>query len=321
MFCMSKKRKEHYNMTEQEQLVGNLFRESLYTGNSIPEIMELFSSKISQNFTAKDFLLLQMASQLFESAQIRKKAHTYMKMMSKISSECFNLIESKHSELKFCTSQRFKSFFSELYKRYERVQDGLSPEIKDLPALRIILLEENSQKTLRIGYEIAEEIMETFSKLNSDKDFPLYVNLSIPDKSVSQSNFDQSKHPNVLIPDSKILIPKLSNLGKDYIHFPKDEGYQSYHICFELISKSDSSIRIFSEIQIRTIAQHMYAETGPANHREYKIRRTKKLDKIFGFDNKKVHISGYYPATNPKNEFDYSGFLKPTFVTERSKTF
>ena len=62
-------------MTEKENLLGNLFLEALYSGNSVPEIMELFSDKISRNFTATDFLLLQMASQLKESAQIRKVAH------------------------------------------------------------------------------------------------------------------------------------------------------------------------------------------------------------------------------------------------------
>lgn len=73
-------------MKEKDKQLGDLFRESLYSANSVPEVMEILSEKISMNFGAEDFLLLQMASQLKESAQIRKKAHEYMKMMSIISS-------------------------------------------------------------------------------------------------------------------------------------------------------------------------------------------------------------------------------------------
>ena len=308
-------------MTEKEKLLGNLFREALYSGNSTPEIMELFSDKISRSFSATDFLLLQMASQLKESAQIRKVAHEYMKMISTMSSTSFSLIANKHPSLHFCTSQRFKSFIRELYKRYERVQDGLSPEIKDLPAVRIILLEPETQETLKMEYMIALEILENFSSLNSDPKFPLYVNLSIPDKLVTKSSFDSAKHQDVLIPDKNVLIPELSKLGKDYLYYPKSKGYQSFHISFELVRKSDPTFRIFAEVQIRTISQHRYAEFGPASHNEYENRRTEKLLDIFKFEKEKVHISGYFPNEDPNLEMDFSGFSKPTFVTERSKTF
>lgn len=308
-------------MTEKEKKLGNLFREALYTSDSVPKMLEVFSEKIQTKFSYEDFLLLQMASQLYESAQIRKRSHEYMKMMSKMSSKTFNLIETAHPNVHFCTSQRFKHVLSEIYKRYDRVRDGLSPEIKDLPALRVILLEPETAETLHLEYVIAKEIMESFSILNSDKDFPLYVNLSIPDKSVSQSSFNPDKHSKVLVSGDNILIPGLEKLGKDYIHFPKEDGYQSFHISFELVNKNDPSLRIFSEVQIRTIAQHKYAESGPASHKDYKDRRNKRLDDIFMFDKGMVHLNGYYPDENPENELDYSGFSKPTFVTERSKTF
>lgn len=308
-------------MTEKENLLGNLFREALYSGNSVPEIMELFSDNISRNFTATDFLLLQMASQLKESAQIRKVAHEYMKMMSTMSSQCFSLINTKHPSLHFCTSQRFKSFIRELYKRYERVQDGLSPEIKDLPAVRIILLEAETQETIKMEYIIAREILENFSSLNSNSNFPLYVNLSVPDKSVTESSFNPDEHKDVLIPEETILIPELGKLGKDYLHYPKEKGYQSFHISFELVKKSDPTFRIFAEVQIRTISQHMYAEFGPASHNDYENLRTERLLEIFDFEKENVHICGYFPNKDPNLEMDFSGFSKPTFVTERSKTF
>ena len=306
---------------KDKQLIGDLFREALYSSNSVPEVMETFSDKITSNYSAEDFLLLQMASQLRESAQIRKQAHEYMQMMSTISSQCFNLLNKNHPDLHFCTSQRFKSFLSELYKRYERVQDGLSPEIKDLPALRIILLEDETQEILHMEYVIVQEILEYISILNSQRDFPLYVNLSLPDKSVTKSKFNADDYPEVLIPNTDILVPKLSKLGKDYISNPKPSGYQSFHLTFELVRKREPSIRIFAEIQLRTITQHKYAEDGPANHKNYKDRRNKKLEEIFNFDKNNVHVSGYFPDENLNFEKDFSGLTKPIFVTERSKTF
>lgn len=305
-------------MTNKEKLLGQLFREALYKSTSVPEWLEDFSRKILTNFSSEDFLLLQMASQLYESAQVRKQVYEYMKMMSKMSSKCFELINTKHPELYFCTSQRFKDAISEIYKRYERIQDGLSPEIKDLPAVRVILFAPETPETLHTEYVIAKEIMEHFSMLNSDKNFPLYVNLSMPDKSVSKSDFNPKDHPNVVVADEEIMIPGLEKLGKDYLHFPKKDGYQSFHISLELIWKTDPAFRIFSEIQIRSIAQHQYSEFGPASHRKYKNQRNQKMDEIFKFDKNKVHITGYYPNEDPKCKLDYSGFSRPTFVTERS---
>lgn len=303
-----------------EQLLGNLFREALYSADNAPEVMENFSDKISAKFTSEDFLLLQMATQLKESAEIRKKAPMYMQMMSSISSHCFSLIHKTHPDLHFCTSQRFKGCLSELYKRYERVQDGLSPEIKDLPALRIILLEDETQEILHTEYLIVQEILESTSALSKDPNFPLYVNLSTPDKSVNKNAFDSEKYPEVLIPNADTIIPGLDKLGKDYISAPKKEGYQSYHLIFELVMKNNPSIRIFAEIQIRTITQHKYAEHGPASHKNYKDRRKKKLEEIFKFDKNNVHIKGYYPDENVEFEKDYSGFSKPILLTEISQT-
>ena len=308
-------------MTNKEKKLGNLFREALYESTSVPQMLELFSKAISSKFSFEDFLILQMASQLYESAQMRKLDSDYMRMMALVSSECYELIHSKHPDILFCTSQRFKSALSEIYKRYERVQDGLSPEIKDLPALRVILLEPERQETLQMEYIIAKEIMEHFSMLNGDINFPLYVNLSVPDKAVSQSAFDPSKNKEVLLPDESILISGLEKLGKDYIHYPKNDGYQSFHISFELVKKSDSSFRLFSEIQIRSIAQHQYSEFGPASHKNYKDRRNRKMEEIFNFEKEKVRIRGYYPNENPNFEIDFSGFSQPTFVSEHTKKF
>ena len=181
--------------------------------------------------------------------------------------------------------------------------------------------EAETQETIKMEYIIAREILENFSSLNSNSNFPLYVNLSVPDKSVTESSFNPDEHKDVLIPEETILIPELGKLGKDYLHYPKEKGYQSFHISFELVKKSDPTFRIFAEVQIRTISQHMYAEFGPASHNDYENLRTERLLEIFDFEKENVHICGYFPNKDPNLEIDFSGFSKPTFVTERSKTF
>lgn len=306
---------ETKEMTEKEKLLGDLSREAIYTANTTPEYLEIFSRKISEKFNEEDFLILQLGSQFYESAKIRKNDKKYMQMQSIVNNTIFNRIKKVFPELNYSVLQRFKSAESEKYKRCERIFDeGRSPEIRDLLASKIIILEEESQETLSYEYKIVFDLMKYFSALNSSSDFPLLLNLAVPDKQVTKSSFSQEEHPNILIPDKKIIIPGLSVLGKDYISNPKTHGYQAFHISYELISKENPLLRIFSEIQVTTIAQTNYE---PANHDKYKEKRNKRWDEVFAFDPSKVHIKGYYPQFG----HDYSGLVKPLHVTEESKTF
>lgn len=301
-------------MTAKEQLLGDLFRKSLYRAKTTPDFEEMFSSEISKNFRSEDFLILQLASQLYESAQIRKKAEKYVKMAYTVRDANFKFIEVNYEELAFCVLIRFKSLISEIYKRCERIfDDGRSPEIKDLLASSVIILEPETQETLRIEYQIAKGIIENFSVLNSSKDFPLYVNLTIPDKVVTKSDFSSEEHPSILLPNEDVIIPELTVLGKDYISHPKKDGYQAYHTSYELISKENPELRISAEIQVKTIKQKNFT---PFCHFIYKQKRNERWNKVFEFDENKVHIKGYYPQYN----VDYSGFSAPIYVTEKSKT-
>ena len=122
------------SLTKEEKLLGDLFRDAIYTATTTSEFLELFSLKILENFDSDDFLILQLGSQLYESAQIRKTDELYMDMQTKITTECYNLISRKYPEISFYSSQRFKSAISEIYKRCERIFDeGRSPEIRVFP--------------------------------------------------------------------------------------------------------------------------------------------------------------------------------------------
>lgn len=299
--------------TKQQLLLGDLFREALYSSSSVPEFQITFSQKISKSCTLDDdYLIQQLASQLKDSSSIRKEAFIYMNYVTIISDACFNLITKKHPELKFKITQRFKSFISELYKRCDKVSAGKIPEIKDLTALRIILYENETLETLNKCYVLMDELINYFSTLNFIDTFPLNINLSCPDKIVSKSKFSQEEHPTVLLPKHNSLIKKLSPLGKDYISNPKQNGYQAFHASFLGNKKLDNTIRFYTEIQITTIGQLTYK---PANHGGYKKPRSEKWDSIFSFDPTKVNIDCYIPEHN----IDASGLTKPTYLRERAK--
>lgn len=301
-------------MTEKEQLLGDLFRNSLYRAETSPEFLEMFSNAISKNFKSEDFLILQLASRLYESAQIRKKAEKYAEMGIIVRDSAFEFIEANYKKLGFSVSFRFKSVISEIYKRCERIfDDGRSPEIKDIIASSVIIFRPETQETLRIEYEIAKGIIENFSVLNSSADFPLYVNLTIPDKVVAKSDFSSEEHPTILLPNEDVIIPELTVLGKDYISHPKKDGYQAHHTSYELISKENPSLRISSEIQVKTIKQKNFI---PFCHFIYKQKRNERWNKVFKFDESKVGIVGYYPEYNT----DSSGFSAPIYVTEKPRT-
>lgn len=302
-------------MTEKEKLLGDISREMIYKAQNTPEYLEMFSSQIPKNFGSTDFLILQFASQLRESAQIRRNDAEYVKMQSTFNDEAFNYISGKYPELIFSISQRFKGALSEVYKRCERIFDeGRSPEIRDLIASKIILLENESQETLSYEYKIAYDLMQHFSVLNSASNFPLFVNLAIPDRQVTKSDFCPEEHPNILLPADNIIIPGLSLLGKDYIYHPKKFGYQAFHCSYELIQKENPKTKIIIELQITTIAQANYE---PANHDKYKKKRNEKWNQVFTFEPEKVHINGYYP----KYDYDDSGLTKPLHVITKPKTF
>jgi (p)ppGpp synthase/HD superfamily hydrolase len=63
---------------------------------------------------------------------------------------------------------------------------------------------------------------------------------------------------------------------KDYIANPKDNGYRSLHLVV-IADIYDRNI----EIQIRTRMMHNIAESGTANHEEYKKTQEEKLRKLF----------------------------------------
>lgn len=303
-------------MTENERdtIIGDIFRENLYMGDNIPHIEEQIGKSISKTFDSSNFLMQSFASQLIIASNTRKDAKCFNDIANQLSNSCYNILEDLFPEIFFLISIRGKSLLSELHKRYERILEGNNPIIKDLLAIRIIVLNETNQETLKKCYEIFYTILSLLTKFdNNYLDFPLIV--SEPDRLVTTSIFNIEEYPEIILPSKEIIPENFERIAKDYMQFPKKNGYQSLHGSFEIPSISQKYAGLNLEIQVRTFSQHHWAEFQEASHEKYKEERSEKMDKIFHFDPKKVHITGFSESC------DMAGLTKPLTLCQIPKTF
>ncbi|MFY9589740.1 bifunctional (p)ppGpp synthetase/guanosine-3',5'-bis(diphosphate) 3'-pyrophosphohydrolase [Rickettsia endosymbiont of Halotydeus destructor] len=70
---------------------------------------------------------------------------------------------------------------------------------------------------------------------------------------------------------------------KDYILFPKENGYQSIHAIVEFLHSGRNA-----EIQLRSHDMHKVAELGRAAHLTYKQEQDKHLEEVFNRNNYKI---------------------------------
>lgn len=300
-------------MTERDKIIGDIFRRNLYSWNNIPLIEENIGNDISTKFDSSDFLMQSLATQLIIAANIRKNAECFHDISEQITRAVWKIINELFPDISFSVSFRGKSFISELHKRYDRICEGNNPIIKDILAVRIIILNETNLKTLKKCYDIFFAVISSLTKLhNNFLDFPLIV--SEPDKLVTTSDFKIEKYPEIIIPE--VNFPKnFEQVVKDYMKHPKKNGYQSLHCSFEIPSLSPKYAGLNLEVQLRTLKQHDWAEYQNASHFKYKKARTEKMDRIFNFDPQKVNLIGF-------SEFsDFCGLVAPLPLCQRHKTF
>jgi len=136
---------------------------------------------------------------------------------------------------------------------YIRAQNNLKISIKKTLSKYSFQYETSSR--IKALYSLSEKIENKNLSLEQINDLlGLRIYLKEPDQC-----FEVMK---VMIKEYKVLRDKL----KDYITYPKDNGYQSLHM---IIDYKDIPI----EIQIRTYEMHKNCQTGSADHINYKKSR------------------------------------------------
>ena len=171
----------------------------------------------------------------------------------------YALEESKYLREKFpsliCPIKlRVKSFYSYIEKLNTNITNGKDPYINDIIAERIILSQYEGSQDEKMLTHMCDEVAKTLY------DFRINTNFRM----------------------NKVIDPNRANSNKeyvtrDYIHFPKDNGYQSYHI--QMRDKYNSDLTY--ETQIRTFGMEEFSKTsGEIAHTKYKPRPLNDLSPI-----------------------------------------
>ncbi len=155
-------------------------------------------------------------------------------------------IHKKFPNLVFNIKIRIKSFESYMNKLNENILKGKSPYINDIMAERIIVSEYNGCQDENLLIDMCDEIAKTLYEFRLKTNFRMKKNI--------QSNKYSS--------DKEYIT-------KDYIHHPKENGYQSIHILMENKNNKDFTY----ETQIRTLEMEAISKTsGEIAHNKYKPR-------------------------------------------------
>lgn len=163
-------------------------------------------------------------------------------------------------------------------------------QILDILGFRIIIGNENNtladeQNSVDLCYTIINNVIIFFIELG-------YTPIQIDFK---KSHFDKGSFPNLVLPsNTEHILPGFENCVKDYIKYPKSNGYQSLHIVFQTKTGGLSF-----EIQVRTQAMQYHAEYDIASHLLYNEKKYK--DVKITFDPLKTNIKGYKAQLDPNN--------------------
>lgn len=209
-------------------------------------------------------------------------------------------------DLSFDLCGRFKGFNSFWNKvLYTQNENKSLDTIKDITGLRVI----TKNASLKTLYEVATSIYNFFTV----KGFtPCELTFEIEE-------FNPEEHPDVELPKQSFLPDYIKEHAKDYVAYPKENGYQSIHFVFY-----DPSTGRYLEIQNRTSTMDTYAEHGAASHFEYKEGQEQKHETIekMDVDFSRIKIPGFdiFKLEDGKYSFkDRSGFFGSKSILFRSE--
>ena len=178
--------------------------------------------------------------------------------------------------------------YLELDRPIERIQDILG--------FRLILCTgpKDDANSIRLCYETLNETINFFVE---NKHYS--INEAEP-KVDTDNKVDSSL--DIFIPKEDLLAEDFKQNVKDYIKYPKQNGYQSLHV----IIRWPTGMTF--EVQIRTEAMDLLAEHGSSNHSNYK--GNKYLGVNLNVDLKKVNLRGFQVSENGTIIEDYIGLRK-----------
>lgn len=273
---------------------------ALYGATSIPDALERYIESLKSTGNFKN-LAHAKALEKYHDEIVNKK---YLSRLRINFNEIYSLIDKNYPNLRFLIEGRRKSFISTDEKIIKLLEEKRSLDLlRDTNGFRILLFGEESEKLINNCYSIMDEIIRHLI----EKGCTLCEAEPVKDT----ESFNPEEHK--LIIPKKSGIPEVFKYGiKDYILTPKENGYQSIHAIFRTATGE------CFEIQIRTFAMHLYAESGKASHTQYKTKKYKK--NVMTYEKELIGIPGYGISEDGKL-FDFIGLEKSLQILQRQKTF
>lgn len=155
-------------------------------------------------------------------------------------------LQEKFPGLIFNIKVRLKSYHSYINKLNENILKGKDPYINDIMAERIIISEYNGCQDEDILTDMCDKVAKALYDFRIQTDFRMKKDM-----------------------DCTEAISEKPYITKDYIKYPKSNGYQSIHILME--NKRNKDFKY--ETQIRTLEMEAISKTsGEIAHNKYKPR-------------------------------------------------
>ena len=289
---------QNTNPTQADlEKVKSALAEALYTNATIPMCTLYFAqSLLNQEGDWPNTLFLgKLSSEMRQSSKIRAHLRNEQpNIITEIGDSSTQIIKTLCPDTKFSIEAREKSLFSEVNKRVCKYLKNGSPVIQDLLAMRIIILNDDTEeRNIRRSYEVANKLLENFTRLHNTTDTNLSWDISVKDANAIKDCRDsvKRKYPSLTIPLQSGLYPIFNSMVKDYVYYPNETGYQS--IQFIIVYRG-----VPVELQIRTLSMHHWATSGAANHENYKEKRSFKDVTLSCFNEDLIKMPKFMATSN-----------------------
>lgn len=293
---------------KQEDYIVEKFTKSISESKSISDILFHFANNISCKETENSEELSDSMRFMLTNASVNYSNTItnpeYLQNFRDTFNEVFKEITKKYPDAQFKLEGRRKSLVSSIEKMIKLLKQGRSLDLfRDTFGIRLVLMctEDQEEEKQRELYEICDIIITFLIKQG-------YVLCEADNPPKKQEKLDKDVE--------NIIIPKVSNISdvhsrciKDYVAFPKSNGYQSMQMVFRSLNG------YYFEVQLRTENMHLRAEYLYANHADYKLSEytsspdeLRLLDKI---DLSAIQMPGFrYIGFENKKFTDYIGFAE-----------
>ncbi len=266
---------------EELNIIGDFYREAIYSNNDITLLLTSFSDNLNRH---NGPICRAMMSEILHFKELIEARNFFCNFRNWIDELCNILLDESPSSISFIIECRRKSIQSTIRKILRNYLIGKSVNLFDLVAFHIVLDSLQLEDELKAYCYSVKNICTSFFQQK------LCV-LCTPNKQVGSDP-----------------------LAKDYIEVPKDNGYKAIHLAYRTQEKE------FFEVQIKTFEMYEDAELRDSSHNIYKDEMDKIVAEYIYFNADSVKIPHFHVLTD-NSIYDKIGLLDALHIEQLSKTF